>query len=338
LPRCSSLRGAKRRKSLHRASLSTDSVHPGWLLRLPLLLPWRCAERCATDRDVPMHPDVHQHVLRAARHHRRHRAVLHCVDGATEENGGDQTSYGTCRCTQRGGAVCAAYTCDQSVTQYNTVCGDECFSTTTTFGKVKTCTCADTPNINAMQHPYCRTYRCFGFGDGAVKTAEWNCYVPASDISGLAFQRDFCWQFGSDQNSPSVAEVKDCLCTQMSGDSNFCASWFCHNRVSKKWIWWSSILASPLAALLHLWVPFVAESCEPGGVVALWFWVLVTYLLVVLLGGIPSLIANTSALLIAMLIVHRGDITNAFRSRKSSHHAFPTVVDGISLCPTCGGR
>ncbi|CUG73196.1 membrane-associated protein, putative [Bodo saltans] len=267
----------------------------------------------------------------------------YCIVWTVQENGADETSYGTCKCTQRGGAVCAAYTCDQSVTQYNTVCDDECFATTNTFGKVKTCTCADVPDTNATQHPYCRVYSCFGYGDGPIKSATWNCYIPASQVAGLGHTRDFCWQFGSDQQSTTAAEVKDCLCTQISDNEDFCATWFCLDRTSKKWIWWSSLLASPLAALLNLWVPFAAAHCDDcgvGGVAALWLWALVTYLLVVLLGGIPSLIANTVALFIATLIVHRGDIRKALRARKPSHqqHNVPSVVDGISLCPTCGGR
>lgn len=275
----------------------------------------------------------------------------YCILWDVAESGDGQTSSGSCRCTSRGPQYCPAYTCDQTVVATSQQCDSDnnCWTNANTYGKIKSCQC-DTMNISS---PFCASWTCLGYGDSSVKTALWRCKDPISSIADSSqYSKDFCWTFYSDQFSADVEEVKDCACTQASSDGQFCAYWVCVDRTSNRWIWWSSILASPLAAALQLWVPFVAKRSDTCGVITGTIWVLLTYLLVILLGGVPSLIANTGALLIATCIAFRSEINESLPSiswpswpqrrqppQQSLSHSDHTVMgimsqDGVR-CPTC---
>lgn len=276
-------------------------------------------------------------------------ASPYCILWSVREYGYDDASgVGTCKCTRGTSHFCAAYTCDQSVTSYNTVCDDFCFAVQVTSGKFKSCSCDDFP-LNVTGSPRCSAWTCLGYGDGPVKTAYWSCYKSVSQLQGLSapttLNNDFCWFFGSDQDSTAINEVKDCQCVSVSTTGSYCDSWVCYGRYASNWIWYSSLIASPIAAALNLWVPILIRVTDSEAVVAMsGVWCLLTYLLIVLLGGLPSLIANTAALCLVSLIVNCDRLLRLYRSHRrengadnweGSNQPSADVIMGVRVCPTC---
>ena len=230
------------------------------------------------------------------------------------QSGGGSSSDGNCKCTQ--GSVpnnthCLSYFCAQTVTT-TTTCGgtDEAGNPTSymcisTFDKYKLCRCTKPDPFGR----FCSRWQCLGYNDGPIKTANWFCRTLASEEIGVAADQDYCYTFGSDQYSDDVQEAKDCVCTQDGG--TYCAHWVCEDRIYKIWPWWTPIVASLVGAVLNMWVPNCTNDklltdCGMGCGIA---WCIISYLEIVMVGGVPSLIANSVALLAAWCFSYRDRIT-----------------------------
>ena len=256
----------------------------------------------------------------------------YCSYWRITQNGGGSSSDGNCKCT-RGNApnntYCLSYFCDQTVTT-TTTCGDETYpnTCTTTFGKYKLCQCYKADTMGR----FCERWQCLGYNDGPIKTANWFCKTLASAAIGTPPSQDYCYTFGSDQYSSEVQEAKDCTCTQDGG--SYCAHWICDDRIYKNWPWWTPIVGSLVGALLNLWTPFEAKrNNDCCCTVVQLIWTLVTYVEIVLVGGVPSAIANTGALLIAWLIAFHEHITCCYcycATRPASRSANEKIPEDLT--------
>jgi hypothetical protein len=237
----------------------------------------------------------------------------YCSFWSIVQSGSSDSSEGNCKCTK--GSVphnnyCANFFCDQTVTT-TTTCGsdDDAYTCYSRFNKYKTCRCLKEEPFGR----FCTKWQCLGYNDGPVKIANWFCKSLATqEIPGYPPNNDFCYSFGSDQYSSEVQEAKDCICTQEAGV--YCATWICEGRIFRNWPWWTPIVGSLVGGLLNLWTPFVAryndsDSCAVAGLLV---WTVLSYLEIVLVGGVPSLLANTGALILMWLFVYRDSISMCY--------------------------
>lgn len=218
----------------------------------------------------------------------------------TQTGSSDEDSEGSCKCLKGSllhNKYCEAWFCSQVVTQ-SFSCGDDSYSCSRSFNKYKKCRCTQA----AADGTFCTKWQCLGYNDGPVKTANWFCKDLASAVvSGHATANDYCYSFGSDQYSSEVQEAKDCVCTSDAGQ--YCDRWICDKRIFKNWPWWTPIVGSLVGAVLNFWTPFVARANEDDGdncclIAGLLVWTVISYLEIVLVGGVPSLVANTGALVL----------------------------------------
>jgi hypothetical protein len=233
------------------------------------------------------------------------------------QTGSNSPTDGSCKCTR--GALpnnnyCAQWFCDQTVTTTYDCGGDDYYrGCTSTFDKYKSCRCV-TPE---PQGRFCWKWQCLGYNDGPVKTANWFCKTLASDaVPGHDTVNDFCYAFASDQYSEKVQEAKDCVCTDFS-NGPYCSDWICTGRIFNNWPWWAPILGSLVGAALNLWTPFVyaaGDDCCGCHIAVIVIWTILTYLPIILVGGVPSLIANTGALALAWLVAYRDSLTLCYCS------------------------
>ena len=237
------------------------------------------------------------------------------------QSGGGSSSDGDCKCTRGStpnNTYCSSYFCDQTVTAVTTCSyGDgDSYSCISTFAKYKLCRCTKGDPFGR----FCSRWQCLGYNDGPIKTANWFCKTLASEEIGTPFNQDYCYTFGSDQYSESVQEAKDCACTQDGG--TYCAHWVCEDRIYKNWPWWTPLVASLVGGVLNLWVPFAVKSSDDDCcAVTLVVWSVISFLEIVLVGGVPSLIANAGALALCWLVAYRETIA-CFTCHCSTHRAY----------------